>query len=181
MKKPFFMLAFIVGLFTLTFGQDPPIEQPTPIEIEQSAPIEQPGSIDLKDLANDVIKVIAKDSTLITQIPGGGFDTTNSKSIFEWWMFIFSLVMPLGLWVINKFFPSTKKKELILKSTSIAIVVLLIIVLSKGATILVIGQAVLAFIMEVLAYDKILQPLGLDTPAPYKSANDTDVSTDIGY
>lgn len=124
----------------------------------------------IEDVISEVIKTLTKDSTAVVQLPGV-FDPTNQESIFEWWMFIFGLLMPIGLWFLHKVWPSQTKKTLILKSTSIAIIVLLIIVFSKGASILVIGQAILAFIMKVLSYDKFLQPMGLGSPKPRNYQN----------
>lgn len=154
MKKIFrSSVMFLTLMFALAM---PTIAQDT-LTTEQPPPIE--------DVVNEVIKVITNDSTAVISIPGA-FDPSNPASVFEWWMFIFALLMPIGLWVLHKVWPSQTKKTLILKSTSIAIIVLLIIVYSNGASLLVIGQAVLAFIMKVFSYDKLLQPIGLDSPKP---------------
>jgi hypothetical protein len=156
MKKQYFMIAVLMAFTFVGIGQ---IEIPP--DTAQAVIVEP---INIGEIAKDVLEIISRDSAAIAQLPQGGFDATDRNSIWAWWTFIFALIMPFGTWVFNKFFPSVTKKELILKSTAIAVVVLMIIIGLKGMTIAVIGQAVLAFIMEVVAYDKILSPLGLSSP-----------------
>lgn len=90
-------------------------------------------------------------------------DPSNSGSVFAWWQFIYMILTPIGIYFFGKFFPSSSKSELIIKSTSIAVVVLLIILGVKGYTLMGIGQALVALIGQVFFYDKVLNPLGFNT------------------
>lgn len=177
MKKQFFLSMTLILFAFVGFGQFE--RPPDDIAPEPGVQIEQPAApapaLNLEDVAQDVLQIIARDSNAIAVLPGGGFDATDITSIFDWWIFLFSLIMPFGLWVFHRFFPSVTKKELILKSTSVAVVVLMIIIGLKGMTLAVIGQAVLAFIMKVVAYDKVLQPLGLDSPKSQEYENPAEI------
>lgn len=171
MKKQFFLSFTLVFFAFVGFSQfERPPDDSQPRFEQQATP-----ELNLEDVAQDVLQIIARDSNAIASLPGGGFDATDITSVFDWWVFLFSLIMPFGLWVFHRFFPSVTKKELILKSTSIAVIVLMIIVGLKGMTIAVIGQAVLAFIMKVVAYDKVLQPLGLDSPRSEDYENPSEI------
>jgi len=123
-------------------------------------------SISFGEMVNQILAVITANPDAQISLPDK-FDPSSTDNIFQWWMFIYALVMPLGLWIIHRFWPSTTKKDLILKSTSIGIVVLLIIVFSKGASMLIIGQAVIAFIMKAFTYDKVYAAIGLQSPRKY--------------
>lgn len=138
-------------LFTLAFMFTVPLMSQ---DVETPPPIE--------DVANDIIKVITDDTTAVITLPDP-FIPTDPTSVFEWWMFIFALVTPIGLLIMNKFWPSSSKKGMIIKATSVGIIILMIIVYSKGATALIIGQAALALIMKVFTYEKIYKPLGFSS------------------
>lgn len=116
-------------------------------------------TVSFEELMNEVIQAITNSDAQITLPPA--FNPNDVNNVMSWWWFIYGLVAPIGMFLILKFWPSASKPELILKSTSIGIVVLLIIIFSKGASIIVIGQAVLAFIFQAFTYDKLYNPLGL--------------------
>lgn len=120
-------------------------------------------SVAIEDIANEVIKVITQDSTSSIIYPTP-LDPTNSGSLFEWWMFLYGLLMPLGSWIFNKFFPSSTKKELILKSTGVALIVLFVILFMKGFSLMTLGQSFIAFIFQVVTYDKGYKGVGASSP-----------------
>lgn len=152
MKKLIFT-TLVLLLSTIVFSQDSTLVDSTSFPFET-----------IEDVANEVIKVITSDPEAGGVVLPEKIDVSNTQNLFEWWMFLYSLIMPLGLWLFHRFWPSSNKSELIIKSTSVGIVVLLIIIFSKGVTIAVIGQAILAFLMKVLTYDKFYKPLGVVSP-----------------
>lgn len=166
--KRLFMTGFLIGMIALvSFGQtgrsaeasisdEPKLEKSV---IDIAAASDTVPVVSFEELVNQVIQAVTDSQAEIT-LPGK-FDPKNSQNIFDWWIFIYGLVAPIGMFVILKFWPSASKPELILKSTSIGIVVLLIIVFLKGGSIVVIGQAVLAFVFQAFSYDKLYNPLGL--------------------
>jgi hypothetical protein len=91
-------------------------------------------------------------------------DPLNPDSLFAWWQFIYAFLTPVGIYIFNKYFPSNTQQELIIKSSSVAILVLIVIIFFKGFTLVTLGQAVLAFIMQVISYDKVMKPLGMESP-----------------
>jgi hypothetical protein len=91
-------------------------------------------------------------------------DPLNPDSLFAWWQFIYALLTPVGVYIFNKYFPSNSQQELIIKSSSVAILVLIVIIFFKGFSLLTLGQAIIAFIMQVINYDKVLKPLGMESP-----------------
>lgn len=119
----------------------------------------------VKAIADEVLKVITQDTSVSIVIPSP-LDPTNPNNIFEWWMFLYGLLMPIGLWLFHKLRPSSTKKELVIKSTTAAIIViaLIIIGLGKGLTLPVLFQSVFAFVMQWINYEKVLKPLGLKSP-----------------
>lgn len=125
-----------------------------------------------QQIVSEVLKVISQDSLVFPNAPEQ-FNPKSAQNVFDWWVIIYSLVMPLGIWVFHRFFPSFTKKELVLKSTSIAITILLIIVFLKGASGVVISQAILAFLTKIAIYEKFYKSIGLDSKKPegYKKEN----------
>lgn len=95
-------------------------------------------------------------------------DPSNADSILGYWEFYYVIAMPLLNWLLSKMWPSATKKELILKTSSFAIVVLLVIIFNKGFTAAIVIKAVGAFIAQVFAYDKILNPAGLSSESEHK-------------
>lgn len=95
-------------------------------------------------------------------------DPSNPDSIVGYWQFLYALAMPVGNYLLSVFWPSNTRKELTLKTTIFAIVVLVFIVTFKGVSFAVIMQAVLAFFAQALTYDKVLNPMGLNSKAAYK-------------
>jgi len=71
--------------------------------------------------------------------------------------------MPIGIWILSKVWPSNNKKELTIKAISIAVMVVLIIVMAKGFTTAQIMNAVVALIFQAFTYDKVMQPLGMES------------------
>lgn len=95
-------------------------------------------------------------------------DPSNPDSIVGYWQFLYALAMPVGNYLLSILWPSNTRKELTLKTTIFAIVVLVFIVTFKGVSFAVIMQAVLAFFAQALTYDKVLNPIGLNSKAAYK-------------
>lgn len=163
--KRLFMTGFLIAMITMvSFAQSgrdaeevtgPTLEKGIVEVAQQSDTV----AVSFEELVNQVIQAVTDSEAEIT-LPGK-FDPNNSGSVFSWWIFIYGLIAPIGMYIIMKFWPSATKSQLILKSTSIGIVVLLIIVFSKGASIVIIGQAVLAFIFQAFSYDKLYNPLGM--------------------
>lgn len=91
------------------------------------------------------------------------FDPGDSEGLLSWWVLIYGAVMPIGTFVLNWIWPSSTRNELILKSTAAAIVVLLIIITMKGISFFVVLQSILGFVLNVLSYDKVFKPLGMDS------------------
>lgn len=123
----------------------------------------------LSDTGKYALSVQLPDGNQTTIDLPGAISLEPSKLI-EWWQFIYALLTPLGVWLFASFWPSSTKKELVTKATSIAVVILVIVLTFKGFTIATLGQAVIALIMQVFVYDKIYQPIGLSSykPKSYK-------------
>lgn len=98
-------------------------------------------------------------------------DPANPTTVIEYWQFLYALLMPVLNYVIAWIWPSNTKKELTIKTFSFALAVIIALVFYKGFTAAVIFQAVLSFLGQFLLYDKLLNPLGLNSPAQYKTQN----------
>lgn len=120
-------------------------------------------TVTLKEVADEVLKVLTKNQGAEIIIPDSPVTPANPAAIFEWWVFIYGLLMPIGFWILSKAWPSNNKKELTIKAVSIAVVVVLIIVMAKGFTTAQIMNAVVALIFQAFTYDKVMQPLGMES------------------
>lgn len=173
MRIKTFIFSMMLSLITLTVfaqrdgatyssNQEKALLQPKSIfDIAE----EDSTGVSFEELVNQVIQALTNSDAEI-QVPGK-FDPRDSQNVFDWWIWVYGLLFPVGMWVISRFWPSASKPELILKSTSIGIIVLLMIVFLKGASFLVIGQAVLAFIFKTVTYKELYQPLGLSSAKKY--------------
>lgn len=160
--KPLFLLAALVLTFTLA-GQDPPnldtlAEQP-PVFISIDSSLEA--------AIIETVKHLTQEGTLEFYTPDP-IDVTSTQSLMDWWVFIYGLLAPLGIWIINRYFPRKKRKELIIQSTAIGILALVAIVflIYHDLSLLIVGKAFLAFIMKAIMYDKVYKPAGLQSPKP---------------
>lgn len=127
---------------------------------------------EITEVINETIKSVTGNENAEIKMPDT-FDPTNPDSVFEWWMFIYGALMPIGLYVFHRFFPSVKKSELILKSIAAAIVVLIIVLasLGKGGNILTIGQGVIALMFNVFTYNNFYKSIG---KSPRKQSYDSN-------
>jgi len=118
----------------------------------------------VEDVANQVLEILLDGDGKI-DLPDK-VNVASGESWFQLWMFIYALLTPIGFWVFAKFFPSSKKSNLIIKATSFAILVLVIFFSMKaqGVSIEIVGKAAFAFIMQIVTYDKLFKPLGLKSP-----------------
>lgn len=100
-----------------------------------------------------------------TETPGGFKDKITVENLVNWWTLLAAGLMTL-LTYVSGFFPKfvfikdDRKRDLALKAIAAAILV--------GVTLVVLGpasgfQMVAAFIMAVVGYDKVLNPVGLKT------------------
>lgn len=158
MKKIFFAMSlsfvFCFAVPGQIFSQD--VE---PVKTEVVAV----DTITVKQVADEVLKVLTKNQGAEIIIPDSPVTPANPAEIFEWWVFIYGLLMPIGFWILSKVWPSNNKKELTIKAVSIAVVVVLIIVMAKGFTTAQIMNAVVALIFQAFTYDKVMQPLGMES------------------
>lgn len=106
--------------------------------------------------------------SVFAQVTPPVLDPTSPDSIIGYWQFLYVAAMPIGNYLLTIFWPANTKKELTLKTTIFAIVVLVVVVGFKGISFGIIMQAVLAFFGQALTYDKVLNPLGLSSKAEYK-------------
>lgn len=115
-----------------------------------------------KEILTGLIQTLTGDPNAEIILPGK-FDANDPESVFEWWMFLYALGMPLVTWVISQIIPNNSRQELIARSTITAVVVLMIIIGMEGASALSIGQAALAFIFQSMAYDNGYKAIGLSS------------------
>ncbi len=154
-------------MFTLTLfaSQGLTAQDQTPLNTSPSATFvsaqaDTAQAFDINLLIDEVVNVLQNRPEL-------NFDPANTESVFAWWIFIFAVIMPLiTKYILQRWWPALEKDSLVIRASSMALVVILIIVFSQGASLAVIGQGVLAFVMKVLMYDKIYKPLGLGTVKP---------------
>jgi hypothetical protein len=96
------------------------------------------------------------------------FDPSTTSSWLASWTWWYTLTMPIGTWLLSYIWPSNTKQALTIKASSFAIMIVVVIVMYQGIDTKSILNAVLAFLMQAIAYDKILQPIGLDSKKDYK-------------
>jgi hypothetical protein len=89
--------------------------------------------------------------------------TLEPTSLMEWWSFLYALLTPIAIWLFGKFWPSSTKQALVTKATTVALVILIVVLTFKGFTFATLSQALIALLMQVFMYDKVYQPLGLNT------------------
>lgn len=145
-------LCFLLSLTNNLFAAQSP---PEVTEIASSEQGLQPTSFD----ATAVETVQLNETKIDVPAP----ITLEPTSLVEWWQFIYALLTPLAVWLFGAIWPSSTKRELVTKATSVAIVILVVVLSFKGFTIATLSQAAIALIMQVFVYDKMYQPLGIDT------------------
>lgn len=130
----------------------------------QQQQIEAAKDTTLLGAANESIKVITADENAEIVHPEK-FNPNDISNIMNWWKYLmYGLFMPFGSWIFARFFPSSSKKELILKTSSIAIIVLIIIVTMQGQTMAAMIQASFGFIMQASLYNNLYKGLGMKSP-----------------
>lgn len=158
MKKIIFVLALFLYILPISS-----YSQTDTILVDTSIVKESESAVDgLITVGDEVVKVITNDTTATISLPSP-INPVDPASLFEWWIFLYGLLVPIGVYIFSRFFPASTKRDLIIKSTSIALIALLAIIFSKGVSITIIGQSFLAFVMQVITYDKIYKPLGMES------------------
>ena len=155
MKNFVFVLLLMFGSM-LSFGQAKDATPTLPTATEQVA-IDSPT---IHDVVDNTVQILTDNPNAEVKIPET-VNPTDTNSLIKWWWFIYGLLMPIGTFIFNRFFPSSKKRELIIKSTSVAILTLVVLLTWKGYAMLAVMQGVMGFVMQFFMYDKLYNPAGL--------------------
>jgi hypothetical protein len=168
MKKFVFLLMISVILSVSLSAKNEIVidEEPAVVtavnEANAVAPAPDP---DLIKTAEEVLQVITGNENAIIIMPEK-LDITSLASLMQWWVWLTTLISPILLYFFNKFWPSVNKKELIIKSSSMGIIIIwaVILIAGGGFNITSVIMSLVMFVVQVFTYDKILQPLGLNSP-----------------
>jgi len=111
----------------------------------------------INEVVNSVIRAITMNPDVSIQLPGPfSLDTLD-----QWWGIWVGVLLPVGLWLFHLFWPSGKRRDLILKSTIMGLFVIVAIIYIKGVSFPVMLNALIAFILKTLSYQNWWKPLGL--------------------
>jgi hypothetical protein len=126
-----------------------------------------PSKVDIKATADEVIKVLVDDKDAVIVLPDK-IDITKVESLMNWWVWLTSLLSPILITIMNRFWPSSTKKELIIKSSSMGIILIwaIILIAGGGFNLTSVVFSLVMFVVQVFSYDKILQPLGVNSVKP---------------
>lgn len=123
----------------------------------------------VKNAADETVKNLTgnDDVSVITPPP---LNPVSLESLTQWWVWLGGVLTPFLLLLLNKIWPSYSKKELILKSTIAGAVIIWAIILSFGGGFnkISLASALVMFIVKVITYDKVLNPLGIASYRKYK-------------
>jgi len=116
---------------------------------------------DIKETSEEVIEVLTGDEVTIDVPPT--FDPFNPAVVMEWWVFIYGLLSPIGLYLLFQFWPGLNRKDLIIKSISVGVIAITLVVVARGqgADFQTIASAVFALVLQTGSYRSMYKPLGL--------------------
>ena len=113
-------------------------------------------------------EIVPIEQTDVSQVDTPTINPSDPASIIGYWEFLYVLLMPIGSYVLARFWPSNTKQSLTLKTSIFAITILIAIISVKGLSVAIIVKAFTLFVSQALLYDKILQPAGLNSKKEYK-------------
>lgn len=168
MKKLLFLLSLsLLMIPAFAQNEDGKLSQSkdTVIEVEPNGEITT--TYPIKDVANEVLKVITNDPNVQITTPDK-IDVNNPASIQTWYGFIVALIAPFLTWILSLFWPSGTKNELIIKSSGVVIVLVIAIVAMKGEfNVGALIQLFIGLIGNAFSYDKIYKPIGMTSKVKY--------------
>lgn len=124
----------------------------------------------IQDAATATVQSLTNDTTAQIVIPPG-LNPSSLDSLMQWWVWLGGILTPFLLLILNRFWPSYSKKELILKTSIGGLVIIWAIILLAGGGFNTISgvSALIMFIIKVLTYDKFINPIGLKSYKAYKT------------
>lgn len=157
----FALLSFNLAFANADQGELDPIKE---VKVEIPATVEDVDSISLEELANLLIRELTGEGNASIDLPAP-FDPYNGSVVFEWWMLFVGLLTPIITYLAFRFFPAINNLDLYIRSASIAIICILIVIfmLKDGVNMGTIGQAIFAFVLQAVSYKSLWKGLGLQS------------------
>jgi hypothetical protein len=166
MKKFVFLLMISVILsLSLSAKNEIVIDEEPAVVTAIADDTEMLTDADLLATAEQVLQVITGNKDAVIIMPDK-LDISSLTSLMNWWVWLTTLLSPILLYLFNRFWPSFTKKELIIKSSSMGIIIIwaVILIAGGGFNITSVIMSLVMFVVQVFSYDKVLQPLGLNSP-----------------